>query len=95
MGFEPTLYGLIQLFNLKMVTTRVLSMLLLFYFFVARLAYISYSNLINVTGKDKLNAVTSCQFPHFRHKMNFHVVASLARSCWLKRGYVCLSPPAL
>ena len=82
----------------KMATTRVLSKLLLFYFFVARLAYISYSNLI--TGKDKLNAVTSSQFPHvdnrpLRHKMNFRVVASLAWCCWLKRGYVCLWPPAL
>ena len=78
----------------KMATTRAVSKLLLFYLFLARLAYISYSNLI--TGNYKLNAVTSSQIPHvdnrpLRHKLTFRVVASPAQSCLLKRGHVCLS----
>lgn len=52
------------------------------------------------TGKYKLNAVSSNQFPlidnhPFRHKMTFCVVASLVKSRWLKHGYVCLSKPIL
>ena len=82
----------------KMAITRGVSKLLFFYLFLARLAYISYSNLI--TGNYKLNAVTSSQFPHvdnrpLRHKLTFRVVASLAQSCLLKRDHVCLSSPVL
>lgn len=67
---------------------------------VTLITYISYLNLI--TGKYKLNAVTSSQLPQvdllnrpFPHKMTFRVVASLVQSRWLKHGYVCLSPPVL
>ena len=62
---------------------------------VTLITYISYLDLI--TGKHKLDAVTSSQLPQvdnrpFPHKMTFRVVASLVQSRWLKHGYVCLSP---
>lgn len=65
---------------------------------VTLITYISYLNLI--TGKYKLNAVTSSQLPQvdnhpFPHKMTFRVVASLVQSRRLKHGYVCSSPPVL
>ena len=65
---------------------------------VTLITYISYLNLI--TGKYKLNAVTSSQLPQvdnrpFPHKMTFRILASLVQSRWLKHGYVCLSPPVL